>query len=56
MAVSYETKSAVVIDLFLSEENNTVPAIAEKTGLERQTIHGIINKYLGNLKVEHEEI
>ena len=49
-------KSAVVIDLYLTAENNTVPAIAAKTGITEHNVHKIINKYLNGLEVKHEEI
>jgi F0F1-type ATP synthase alpha subunit len=56
MAVSKSTKEAVVIDLFLNQKDNRVEAISIKTGLDEQTVKGVINKYLGDLKLKHEEI
>ncbi len=41
-------KDAIVIDLFLTEENNSVKNIALISGLLEITVHGIINKYLKN--------
>lgn len=49
-------KEAVVINLFLTSKNNTVPAIVAVTGLAKSTVNQIINKYLSNLKVNHEEV
>ncbi|WP_418639647.1 hypothetical protein [Winogradskyella sp.] len=55
-------KTAIVIDMYLSlidtSKQNTeiVAMIAEKTGLKESRVHSVINKYLANLKVEHEEI
>ncbi|MCG7502395.1 hypothetical protein MHM83_10975 [Tenacibaculum sp. Mcav3-52] len=55
-------KTAIVIDMYLSlldtSKQNTeiVAMIAEKTGLKESRVRSVINKYLDNLKVEHEEI
>ena len=39
-------KDAIVIDLYLTEQDNSVKNIAEITGLLEITVHQIINKYL----------
>lgn len=49
-------KTAIIIDMFLNSKDNRVKIIAEETGLKESRVHSVINKYLANLKVEHEEI
>jgi hypothetical protein len=41
-----DKKTAVIIDLFLNTQNNTVPAIANQIGVKQITVHNVINKYL----------
>lgn len=41
-----DKKAAIVIDLFLNTQNNTVPNIAKLSKLQEITVHQIINKYL----------
>lgn len=43
-----DKKEALVIHLFLTSENNTVPNIVKLTELQENTVHNIINKYLKN--------
>ncbi|QOD60646.1 hypothetical protein H9I45_15100 [Polaribacter haliotis] len=43
-----DKKDAIVIDLFLNNQNNTVPNLAKLSGLQEITVHQIINKYLKN--------
>lgn len=43
-----DKKDAIVIDLFLKLNENTVPNIAKESGLLEITVHQIINKYLNS--------
>ena len=38
--------TAVVLDLYLTTDDNCVNSITEKTGLSSSRVSGIINKYL----------
>lgn len=39
-------KEAIILNLFLTEKENSVKTISEKSGLLEQTVHRVINKYL----------
>ncbi len=39
-------KKAIVLDLYLTTDDNCVNSIAEKTGLPSRKVSEIINKYL----------
>ncbi|CAL2077710.1 helix-turn-helix domain-containing protein [Tenacibaculum sp. 190524A02b] len=44
-------REALVLDAFLSDENNTVPAISKKLGFDERTVSRVINKYIKNLTI-----
>ena len=39
-------KEAIILNLFLTEKENSVKSISEKSGLLEKTVHRVINKYL----------
>ncbi|WP_435263022.1 hypothetical protein [Tenacibaculum sp. nBUS_03] len=49
-------KTAIIIDLFLTSHDNRVGVIAEKTGLSEHRVNRVINKYLQDIKVKHDEV
>lgn len=49
-----EKKEVVIIDKFLTLQNNTVSNIAALTGLRESTVHLVINKYLKGKTINAE--